>query len=300
MNRRKSVLLAALMIVAASLGSCGTEENIDIKVRPEPAVMQSITEKTSDNESALTQEEQTEALQADVILNETEMAEITTLNESEEKPAEQTKMYETEAPQVQTELPVSSQAPVPETSAEETYENPAEEVEPTYISGVLIANKTYSLPRSYNPGQLSTETQEAFNQMQSAAWSEGHNLWIQSGFRSYDTQERIYNDYVTRDGQAEADTYSARPGHSEHQTGLAFDLNTIDSSFAYTAEGKWVAANCHKYGFIVRYPESKEHITGYKYEPWHLRYLGTELATKVYESGLCLEEYLGITSQYSD
>jgi D-alanyl-D-alanine carboxypeptidase len=77
-------------------------------------------------------------------------------------------------------------------------------------------------------------------------------------------------------------------------------LNTIDDSFANTAEGKWVAENCYKYGFIVRYPKGKESITGYQYEPWHLRYLGEFLATDVYNSGLCLEEYLGITSQYAD
>ncbi len=105
---------------------------------------------------------------------------------------------------------------------------------------------------------------------------------------------------MNKDGKAEADRYSARPGYSEHQSGLAMDLNSVDDSFAYTKEAKWIAENCSKYGFIIRYPKGKEPITGYIYEPWHVRYLGTELAEKVTTSGLTLEEYFGITSFYKD
>ncbi len=169
----------------------------------------------------------------------------------------------------------------------------------TYISGILIANKTYALPSDYDPG-VDPEAMEAFNEMQKAAELEGCNLYIASGYRSYETQKNIYEKYVERDGQQMADTYSARPGHSEHQTGLAFDLNSIDASFANTPEGKWIAENCYKYGFIIRYPANKSAITGYMYEPWHIRYLGVNLATAVHQSGLCLEEYLGITSFYED
>ena len=104
---------------------------------------------------------------------------------------------------------------------------------------------------------------------------------------------------MKRDGQEAADRYSARPGHSEHQSGLAFDLNDLSESFGRTKEGIWLRENCWKYGFIIRYPEDKESITGYMYEPWHVRYIGNDSAKAVYESGLCLEEYLGITSQYS-
>ena len=168
---------------------------------------------------------------------------------------------------------------------------------PTYIKGVLVANKTYELPSNYNPG-VNPQAQSAFNNMSSAAAQEGINLYIVSGFRSYSTQASIYNNYVARDGKAAADRYSARPGHSEHQTGLAFDLNSLSQSFENTPEGKWLAANCYKYGFIIRYPKGKENITGYMYEPWHVRYLGTDTATKVYNSGLTLEEYLGIDSVY--
>lgn len=171
--------------------------------------------------------------------------------------------------------------------------------EPTYIEGILIVNKTYALPADYAPG-VQPEAEAAFKEMQSAAWSEGLNIWIASGYRSYDYQSGLYQRYVNRSGKAEADRYSARPGHSEHQTGLAFDLNSIDDSFADTAEGKWVAEHCHEYGFIIRYPKGKEGITGYIYEPWHIRYLGKEMAEKVHNSGLTLEEYLGITSVYSE
>lgn len=170
----------------------------------------------------------------------------------------------------------------------------------TYIDGILIANKTYSLPSDYNPGALLDECQQAFDAMvYDAAYNDGLQLYEQSGFRSYATQERIYNNYVAADGQSEADTYSARPGHSEHQSGLAIDVNSLSSSFAETAEGIWLAENCHKYGFILRYPAGKTDKTGYIYEPWHIRYVGVDIATAIYESGLCLEEYYGITSAYA-
>jgi hypothetical protein len=168
----------------------------------------------------------------------------------------------------------------------------------TYVNGILIANKTYSLPSTYNPGGLTADAQAAFKKMQSDAWNAGYNLWICSGFRSYDYQSQLYNNYVARDGKAKADTYSARPGHSEHQTGLAMDINNASDTFNNTAEARWIAANCYKYGFILRYPQGKQNITGYKYESWHVRYLGTALAKEVYNSGLTLEEFLCIDSVY--
>ena len=169
----------------------------------------------------------------------------------------------------------------------------------TYVQGILIANKTYGLPSTYDPG-TDNDAYNALYEMEEDAAREGIILFLNSGYRDYDTQEAIYNNYVSMDGKEEADTYSARPGHSEHQTGLAFDLNSFEESFGETAEGLWLAKNCHKYGFIIRYPKGKEHITGYIYEPWHVRYLGKDTATKVYNSGLCLEEYLGITSKYQE
>ena len=169
----------------------------------------------------------------------------------------------------------------------------------TYIDGILIANKSYALPSDYNPG-INPEAQAAFDRMQAAAHDEGLNIYISSAFRSYDYQKGLYERYVARSGKAEADRYSARPGHSEHQTGLAFDLNTIDISFADTEEYVWLREHCAEYGFIIRYPENGEAITGYMYEPWHIRYLGEDIAKKVYDSGLTLEEYLGIDSKYDE
>lgn len=185
----------------------------------------------------------------------------------------------------------------------------------TYVDGVLIANKTYPLPSTFiptNPAEpvtseksttsLDKDLMEAWNEMLSDATKEGLNLYISSGYRSYSYQTNVYNRYVQSDGAAKADTYSSRPGYSEHQTGLCFDLNTIEDSFQYTDEGKWVNDNCYKYGFCIRFPKGKEAYTGYQYESWHLRYVGVELAARLYNNGdwISLEEYFGITSEYSD
>ena len=162
---------------------------------------------------------------------------------------------------------------------------------------ILVANKTYELSADYNPGGLTSDTKTAFNKLVSAASADGHTITNISGFRSYATQQRVYNNWVNTYGTAGADRISARPGHSEHQSGMAIDVNSLDESFGQTATGKWLAANAHKYGFIIRYPQGKEHITGYSYEPWHIRYVG-DIAEDIYNSGLTLEEYLGITSSY--
>lgn len=183
----------------------------------------------------------------------------------------------------------------------------------TYIDGVLIANKTYALPQDFiptNPDQpvnadrsstcLDKTLMSAWNTMLKDATAKGLNIYIASGYRSYNYQVNVYNRYVKSDGAAVADTYSSRPGNSEHQTGLCFDLNTIEDSFQYTNEGKWINDNCYKYGFCIRFPKGKDSATGYQYESWHLRYVGVDLATKLYNNGdwLSLEEYFGITSQY--
>ena len=183
----------------------------------------------------------------------------------------------------------------------------------TYIDGVLIANKTYALPQDFiptNPDQpvnadrsstcLDKTLMSAWKIMLKDATAKGLNIYISSGYRSYNYQVNVYNRYVKSDGAAVADTYSSRPGNSEHQTGLCFDLNTIEDSFQYTNEGKWINDNCYKYGFCIRFPKGKDSATGYQYESWHLRYVGVDLATKLYNNGdwLSLEEYFGITSQY--
>ena len=168
----------------------------------------------------------------------------------------------------------------------------------SYIEDIMIVNKTYSLPSDYNPGRLSDEFMDAFYEMQAYAELDGIELWIQSGYRSYNTQEIIYNNYVSMDGKENADTYSSRPGHSEHQSGLAADINNPDESFNGTAAAEWLKNNCYKYGFIIRFPEGKEESTGYIYESWHIRYVGKEWAKKITESGKSLEEYFNITSKY--
>ena len=203
------------------------------------------------------------------------------------------------------------EAPTPEPEPEPEPEGPViENIDGvTYVDGILIANKSYPLPSNYGSGLsyvsdndygLTPETFAAFKEMQAGAWQDGINLWVCSGYRSYWYQSDLYWSYVNRDGQAEADTYSARPGHSEHQTGLAFDLNYAERWFNDSAEARWIADNCADYGFILRYPQGKEDKTGYIYESWHVRYVGKELARKVTDSGLCLEEYLGIDSYYHD
>lgn len=181
--------------------------------------------------------------------------------------------------------------------------NESHEIEKeTYIDGILVVNKTYGLPKDYNEGGgLTSQTMQAFVEMKKAAAAEGIDLRIVSGYRSYDYQKTLYNKYLNRPNQSKeyVETYSARPGYSEHQTGMAIDVNNASQSFLGTPEQKWLEENCVKYGFVIRYPEGKEEYTGFMYEPWHIRYLGKEMAQKLDESGLCLEEYLGITSEYA-
>ena len=136
--------------------------------------------------------------------------------------------------------------------------------------------------------------------MTSDASKKGLYIYFASGFRSYDYQAQIYNNYVARDGQALADTYSARPGYSEHQSGLAIDVNTIDDSFSLTDEAKWLANHCHEYGFILRYPEGKEAFYGTPCRhPAHFRYVGEEAAKYITEHDLCLEEFLYLEDPHS-
>ena len=129
-----------------------------------------------------------------------------------------------------------------------------------------------------------------------AASKAGHDLMIGSAYRSATTQEALFNSYVASAGFEEANMYSAHPGHSEHQTGLAVDISTtsqqcyLSACFINTADGKWLSENAHAYGFTLRYPDGKESITGYNFEPWHYRYVGVDLATALYESDLTLDQ----------
>lgn len=162
----------------------------------------------------------------------------------------------------------------------------------TTVGGVLIVNKKISLPATYGSG-LDAEALSALKAMRKAS---GYSMPVISGFRSYEKQQSVFANWCAIDGEEVASTYSARPGHSEHQSGLGMDITSLYQSYGETAEGKWLAKNCYKYGFIIRYPLGKDDITGYMYEPWHLRYLGESTAKLVYDSGLTLDEFLGVDS----
>lgn len=129
----------------------------------------------------------------------------------------------------------------------------------------------------------------------------GEGTFVFSSYRGYERQAELYSGYVARHGQAEADTTSARPGHSEHQTGLAIDVSgtggacRLATCFGDTAAGRWLAEHAWQHGFVVRYPQGLEHVTGYEWEPWHLRYVGVEVSTAMHESGAAtLEEHFGL------
>lgn len=171
---------------------------------------------------------------------------------------------------------------------------------------LVLVNKFYHLPDKYEPDDLVTlsseynigtnskmrsEAASAFMEMVDAALLDNIILKNASAYRSFDYQVNLYDSYVKKDGIEKADIYSARPGYSEHQTGLCTDINNIDSSFHDTSESNWLLKNAYKYGFIIRFPKGKEKITGYKYEPWHYRYVGVKAAKIIYKNNLTLEEY---------
>lgn len=160
----------------------------------------------------------------------------------------------------------------------------------TTIGGVIIVNRQFDLPKDYGDG-LTDETYSAYLKMREAS---GYDMSIVSGFRSYEKQKATFAYWASIDGAEVADTYSAQPGHSEHQTGLAMDISSLRQSYGETPEGKWLAEHCWEYGFLLRYPKGSEKITGYIYEPWHVRYLGTSTAKLLHDSGLTLEEFLGV------
>lgn len=181
---------------------------------------------------------------------------------------------------------------------------------------LILVNKETSLAPDYTPDDLTVpnvrfsfegpDPKQNIRQVAAAALEElfagaeeaGFYLFAVSGYRSYSRQETVYTGHVERLGETEANKISAKPGHSEHQTGLAMDITSESASFSLsqkfgeTGEGKWVAKNAHRYGFIIRYQKGKEDLTGYSYEPWHLRYVGKEAAQEIFEKDLTLEAYL--------
>ena len=159
---------------------------------------------------------------------------------------------------------------------------------------IIIVNKKHGLSKDYNPGENPT-AKAAFVRLRDDMINQGLNVGRSySGFRSYDYQKTLYDNYVSRDGQEAADRYSARPGFSEHQTGLVFDLTDKSGNLLEDARAsQWLKDNAHNYGFIVRFQAGKEASTGYMPEAWHIRYVGKE-AKDIHDSGLSLEEYFGI------
>ncbi|MBM7644483.1 LAS superfamily LD-carboxypeptidase LdcB [Scopulibacillus daqui] len=185
-------------------------------------------------------------------------------------------------------------------------------------SNLVLVNKTHKLPDGYQPPDLTIPhvkfpydgkyekmhlrkpAADALEKMFNAAEKQGIILYAQSGYRSFDRQKAIFANNVQTQGKKQASIVSAQPGTSEHQTGLAMDITSQDAGFKLeqdfgdTKEGKWVAQHCADYGFIIRYPKGKdkEKITGYEYEPWHLRYVGTKAAKYIMAHHITLEEYL--------
>ena len=177
-----------------------------------------------------------------------------------------------------------------------------------------LVNKEHAIPTDYVPPELvvvglSTRSNstadekrvrqvinEPLTRMFEAASKDGHSLMVGSAYRSATTQNQLFNTYVARVGYDQANKYSAHPGHSEHQTGLAVDISTVSQQcylaecFIGTADGLWLAENAYKFGFHLRYPKGKETITGYNFEPWHYRYVGVDLATALHTSGLTLDQ----------
>lgn len=182
---------------------------------------------------------------------------------------------------------------------------------------LVLVNKKRNLPHNYKPNDLvipkvkfsfsgnyekrylRQEAASALEELFLGGQAENIILYAVSGYRSYSTQKSLFDNKSRSVGAEKANLLVAKPGQSEHQTGLAMDVSSksinfvLEEYFKNTAEAKWLEANAHKYGFIIRYGEDTTEITGYSYEPWHVRYVGKEFATQIYEANLTLEEFLG-------
>ena len=232
-----------------------------------------------------------------------------------------------------TNTPVQSATPTPEpTATPSPAPVPTEIPTPTPIAVntdtstvTYLVNREHPLPEDFVPegltapdirfafsdttidkAKMTPEAGEALALLFDTAYDEaGLTLYGVSAYRSYARQYTIYATNLVTRGIAHTNRYSAAPGRSEHQTGLAIDIScasegySLETTFSDTPEGVWIAQNAHRFGFILRYPKDKEHITGYNYEPWHIRYVGTELAAYLYETGLTLDEYYGVPSALS-
>ena len=211
---------------------------------------------------------------------------------SQEKPATSETQTSTEEKTVQEGTAGSKSQEASQKKAEVVNKGDHYSIQGKYDE-IVVANKHYPMSKDYNPGENPTAKAELLKliaAMQQAGFPISDNY---SGFRSYETQTQLYQNYVDKDGKAEADRYSARPGYSEHQTGLAFDLiGTNGDLVTEEKAAQWLLDHAADYGFVVRYLKGKEKETGYMAEEWHLRYVGKE-AKEIAASGLSLEEYYG-------
>ncbi len=164
-------------------------------------------------------------------------------------------------------------------------------------SDLVVPNIKFSFDGEHEKKYMRKEAAKALEELFGQAYKEGVFIFGLSGYRSYRTQEGLFNNRASKVGEEEANKLSARPGESEHQTGLAMDITSqsvgfdLKEKFGDTMEGEWVKDNVHNFGFIIRYPKEKTHITGYNYEPWHIRYVGKKVAREIYNKDITLEEY---------
>ncbi|WNB90285.1 M15 family metallopeptidase [Bacillus sp. NEB1478] len=250
-------------------------------------------------------------------------------NDSEKKNQSEEKKNETEKKEDQAKKPDQSKTPSESNSGQEQNQKDLPWLEETVQASsdgksivqnpddlLVVANKERNLPGDYEPKDLvipnvpfpfkedlpkkkmRKEAASALEELFKGAEDQGLELLAQSGYRSYETQVSIFTYNANQRGKEKANQVSAQPGQSEHQTGLSMDVTSpkvnygLEEKFGETPEGKWLAENANQYGFIIRYLKGKEKVTGYSYEPWHLRYVGKEHAKEIYKRGITLEEYL--------
>ena len=284
-NRNKNIIIIAVLGVVLTVG------------------IVFFTLSKPDNVSSSYQQDSTD------VINVTDKTDITDKSNDTNDTYENITNAPTEAPAI---------IPTPTIEPEEPFV-PATEIDLDPGSITVFVNPEHSLPKSYIPDNLVTvnvffnlksydertlmraEAAQALERLFAAAREDGYELCGVSGYRSYSRQKQIFINNILTKGREYTLKYSAVPGASEHQTGLAMDVSckslryNLSTSFSETPEGKWLAQNAHHYGYIIRYPKGKAHITGYAYEPWHIRYVGKGLAKYLYENDLTLEEYYNYT-----
>lgn len=300
---RKLLIVNGLFLasISALVAACGVPEagNEQNSSRTLSAVQSTTNESTTTNNTA------------------TQNNTASTVNDTDDRKSQTKNSSQTSTtghPKQTTDKPKATPSPVKQPAPS----GPAVQVVANPDSVDVLVNKHYELPKGFTPPDLvipnvpfifseklekrylRKPAAEALEKMFAAAKGDGVLLAGVSGYRSYSTQVWLFNSYAQQYGRAAANRFSALPGESEHQTGLAIDVSGIDGKyaaedgFAGTKEAVWLAKHADEYGFIIRYPKGKEAITGYKYEPWHIRYVGLDVAETITKEGITLEEYLDV------